>query len=110
MEIETEIKKETEMEIAQEIKELVPMHQDGWPIFPEDNGGAFQYDNDDSIMRKAMEDVARPSIARAGDQRLATPLRQSGVGITQDMQGAPQEHAPSESRRGSPQEARAEEQ
>ena len=74
--------------IDQEIMQLVPLDQDGWPIFSEDRGLGLHDGHDDSIMRKAMEDAARPSIARAGDQRLATQLRQAGVDITQDMPGA----------------------
>jgi hypothetical protein len=45
-------------------------------------------DPDESIMTKAMQDAAKPSIARAGDQRAAMNLRQAGIDITKDMQAA----------------------
>ena len=79
------------MDIDQEVMigaQLDPMDADGWPIFSKDMGSGRHGDHDESIMAKAMQDAARPSIARAGDQRAALQLRQAGVDITKNKQAA----------------------
>ena len=87
----TEPKEEVMMDIDQEVMigdQLVPMDEDGWPIFSQDKGSGLHDDHDEYIMAKASADAARPSIARAGDQRRAMELRLAGVNITHDLQAA----------------------
>ena len=77
------------MDIDQEVMvggQLVPMDKDGWPIISEDMG--MHDDPDEGIMTKALQDAAKPSIARAGDQKAALQLRQAGVDISMGMQAA----------------------
>jgi len=64
-----DVKKEgTEQDKEQDKDELLQMDEDGWPMFPKDNSGALQEGHEESLMRKATEDAARPCIAKAGDQ------------------------------------------
>ena len=83
-----ELKDHVKMDIDQEVMvggQLVPIDKDGWPLLSEDMG--MHDDPDESIMTKAIQDAAKPSIARAGDQKAALHLRQAGIDIS-DTQAA----------------------